>query len=95
MQLTHLNKHKLDMAVGLVFKLIFAPSVLYLFYLIMTRERGLTFDVTIFEAAMPPMITAAIVAAEYNLNKELAAMLVGIGILLSFFTLTGWWMVLV
>ncbi|NWF89565.1 MAG: AEC family transporter [Ignavibacteriaceae bacterium] len=95
LRLTHLNKHKMDLAVGLFFKLILAPAVLYLFYFFITHERGLTFDVTIFESAMPPMITAAIVAAEYKLNRELAAMLVGIGILLSFVTLSGWWMILV
>lgn len=95
MRLTHFNSHKLELAIGLLFKLILAPTALYLLYFFITQERGLIFDVTIFEAAMPPMITAAIVAAEYKLNKELAAMLVGIGILLSFFTLTLWWVILV
>lgn len=95
MSLTHFNTHKLELGTGLLFKLILAPMALYLLYFFITQERGLIFDVTIFESAMPPMITAAIVAAEYKLNKELAAMLVGIGILLSFFTLTLWWVILV
>lgn len=95
MRLTHFNTHKLELAIGLLFKLILAPAALYVAYFFITQERGLIFDVTIFEAAMPPMITAAIVATEYKLNKELAAMLVGIGIVLSFLTLTLWWMFLV
>jgi malate permease and related proteins len=95
MRLTNFNSHKLELAIGLFFKLISAPVLLYLFYFFITQERGLIFDVTIFESAMPPMITAAIVATEYKLNKELAAMLVGIGIVLSFLTLTLWWMFLV
>jgi hypothetical protein len=95
LRLTYFNSHKLELAIGLLFKLILVPAVLYLFYFFITRERGLVFDVTIFESAMPPMITAAIVATEYKLNKELATMLVGIGIVLSFLTLTLWWMILV
>ena len=50
---------------------------------------------TIFDISYDAMITAAIVATEYKLNKELVAMLVGIGIILSFLTLTVWWMILV
>jgi len=95
LRLTHFKTNKTELAIGLLFKLIFAPAVLYLFYFFITQERGLIFDITIFESAMPPMITAAIIAAEYKLNKELAAMLVGIGIVLSFLTLTLWWMFLV
>jgi predicted permease len=95
LRLTHFNIHKLELTIGLLFKLIIAPAVLYLIYFFITQERGLIFDITIFESAMPPMITAAIVATKYKLNKELAAMLVGIGIILSFLTLTLWWMLLV
>ena len=95
MRLTHFNSHKLELAIGLLFKLILAPAALYLFYFLIAQERGLVFNITIFEAAMPPMITAAIVATEFKLNKELASMLVGIGIVLSFLTLTLWWMFLV
>jgi malate permease and related proteins len=95
MRLTNFNSHKLELAIGLLFKLILAPVVLYLFYFFIAQESGLIFDITIFESAMPPMITAAIVATEFKLNKELAAMLVGIGIVLSFLTLTLWWMLLV
>src|SRR4030065_2967052 len=95
MRLTHFNAHKLELGIGLLFKLILAPAALYIIYFFITQERGLIFDITIFESAMPPMITAAIVATEFKLNKELAAMLVGIGIVLSFLTLTLWWMILV
>ncbi len=94
-RLTQFNSHKLELALGLLFKLILAPAVIYLIYYFIAQERDLTFNVTIFESAMPPMITAAIVATEFKLNKELATMLVGIGIVVSFLTLTLWWMVLV
>lgn len=49
---------------------------------------------TAFEMAMPPMIGAAIVAAEHRLNPPLVALMVGIGIPLSFVTLPLWWLAL-
>jgi predicted permease len=45
----------------------------------------------LFEAAMPPMITAAIVATEHDLDPALANVMVAVGIILSFLTLSAWW----
>jgi hypothetical protein len=50
--------------------------------------------VTIFEAVMPPMITAGIIAVKHDLEPELVALMVGIGIPLSFLTLAGWWWIM-
>jgi hypothetical protein len=94
LRFTHFNHHKMDLTLGLLFKLILAPAALYFLYSLITNNKNLNFNITIFEAAMPPMITAAIIATEFKLNKELAAMLIGIGIILSFATLTGWWILL-
>lgn len=46
------------------------------------------------EAAMAPMITAAVVARELDLDGEIAQLLVGIGIPLSFATVSIWWRLL-
>ena len=43
--------------------------------------------VVIFQSAMPPMITAAILASEKDLKKDLAMNLMGFGLLFSFMTL--------
>jgi len=43
---------------------------------------------------MPPMITAGIIAVEHDLEPELVALMVGVGIPLSFLTLAGWWWLL-
>jgi len=94
LRFSHINIHKSQLTAGLLFKLIAAPAVLFFIYSMLTPDRGLVFNVTIFEAAMPPMITAAVLATEYKLNKDLAAILVGIGIVFSFVTLTLWWMIL-
>ena len=44
-------------------------------------------QVTIFEAASAPMITGSIVASEYGLDPDLSALMVGVGVPLSFLTL--------
>jgi len=59
----------------------------------MLGAQGLAIQVTLFEAAMPPMITAAIVASEHDLDPPLANLMVAVGLLLSFFTLSAWWYV--
>jgi len=50
--------------------------------------------VTLFDAAMPPMITAAIIASEHDLDPELATLMVAVGLVISFVTLSGWWWML-
>lgn len=94
LQLTSLNDTLHPLSVGLILKLLVLPALMLLIYAVLFHIRGLVFQVTIFEAAMPPMITGGIVAMEYKLEPKLAALMVGIGIPLSFLTLAGWWWVL-
>jgi predicted permease len=78
------------LGLGTIFKLVLAPFVMSLLYLGLFQLRGEPVQITLAESAMAPMITSAIVAAEYELNSELASLLVGFGILLSFFTVPMW-----
>jgi predicted permease len=80
-----------NLALGLVFKLLLAPLALYLLLVGLLGAKGLVAQVTLFEAAMPPMITAAIVASDHDLDPPLANLMVAVGLILSFFTLTAWW----
>lgn len=89
-----INALRTPLVLGLAFKLLIAPLTLFIFYSLLTTERDLLFDITIFEAAMPPMITAAILASEHDLRPELASLMVGIGIIVSMFTLPLWWVIL-
>jgi predicted permease len=52
---------------------------------------GTLIQITIFEAAMAPMIGASIVAQDHKLDPQLITLMVGIGIPLSFLTLPVWW----
>lgn len=91
LRLGHLAEHKRNLALGLGFKLFLAPLAIYLLYVQMLGAHGLNMQVTLFEAAMPPMITAAIVASEHDLDPPLANLMVAVGLILSFITLSGWW----
>lgn len=83
-----------SLTLGLAYKLFLAPSLVALLYAILLRRHGLPIQVSVFEAAMPPMITGGILAIEHKLEPDLAALMVGVGIPLSFFTLPLWFRVL-
>ena len=78
---------------GLGYKLILAPltiaGVAYILHL-----KGTVPQISIFEASMAPMITAAVIADQYQLNPKLANLMVGTGILLSFITTGIWYLAL-
>lgn len=90
LRLGHVAEHRRDLAIALAFKLLAAPLVIYLLYVYLLGAHGPVIRVTIFEAAMPPMISAAIVAVEHKLNPPLVNVMVAVGILASFATLYGW-----
>ncbi len=94
LRLGHIAEHRRDLAIGLGFKLLLAPLMIYLLYVPLFGAHGQAIQVTLFEAAMPPMITAAIIASEHDLDPELATLMVAVGLLVSFVTLSGWWWVL-
>jgi hypothetical protein len=75
---------------GLGFKLFLAPLFCIGLYLGIFHLRGETVVITLVESAMAPMITASILAAEYELDIELANLMVGIGIPLSLVTVPLW-----
>ncbi len=94
LRLGHVAEHKRNLALGLTFKLMLAPLAIWLLYVQVIGAHGLPIQVTIFEAAMPSMITAAIVANEHDLDPPLANLMVAVGLLLSFITLSAWWYML-
>lgn len=94
LRLSHIRGLETSLAIGLFYKLVVGPAAIFLLFIGVFGAEGLTARVTIFEAAMPPPIVGGIVAMEYGLNPKLAALMVGVGIPLSFVTLTAWWWIL-
>lgn len=78
------------LAAGLAYKLLLGPAIIFLLYCKLLGATGTVIQVTIFEAAMAPMITAGIIAIDHELRPQLVGMLVGIGIPFSFVTLHFW-----
>lgn len=79
-----------ELYLGLFLKMILAPLFISGIYFYIFQNTSIVARVSIFEAAMPPMITGGIVAMENNLEPELASMMVAVGILLSSITLPLW-----
>ena len=82
------------LGLGLGFKLIVGPALILLVYAGVLGQRGSVIQVSVFEAAMGPMIGAAIVAMDHDLDPSLVTLMVGLGIPLSFCTLPAWWWLL-
>lgn len=76
--------------VGLSFKLLLAPLFILILYSSVFGVSGTHLHVTVFEAAMAPMIGASILAIDHELDPPLLTLMVGVGIPLSFLTLPVW-----
>ncbi|WP_129127875.1 AEC family transporter [Geomonas oryzae] len=74
------------LAFGLSLKLAAAP-LLALAVCRMAGVAGMVVDVSILEAAMPPMVTAGALAVVAGMEADLAVAMIGIGIILSFGTI--------
>ena len=79
---------------ALLFKLILFPAVIFILYFLILKQRGQMIEVAFLESAMGPMVTAAIIAAAHKLEPKLCNLILGVGIPLSFVTLTIWYLVL-
>ena len=91
--LTQMGRGGAALAAGLTYKLVAAP-LLVLAAAAVFGVTGVTARVSVFEAAMAPMVTVAVLAAEYGLAPRLASAMVGLGIPLSLLTGAGWWFIL-
>jgi predicted permease len=82
------------LAFGLLYKLFIGPALIALIFMKVLGASGEVIRITIVQAAMAPMITGAIVAADYGLDSEIANLMISIGIPLSLFTVPFWAFVL-
>lgn len=78
------------LSIGLGFKLILAPLIIFLIYSLLGVDE-MTFKIAVTEAAMAPMITSSILASSHGLKPKLAGMMVGVGVPLSALTLFIWY----
>lgn len=88
------SRHWGFLGLGLFVKLLFIPAFFLVLYKVVFGLRGEDIDISVMEAATPPMITAAIIASAHGLKPRLAGMMIGVGIPLSFLTMAFWYFVL-
>jgi predicted permease len=77
----------------LSYKLFLAPA-LVLTILVLLNLHGTISKIAVFEAAMPVFLSATILADKYNLSPRFTNLIIGVSILLSFFTTWIWWHVI-
>lgn len=83
----HLDRSRLGAtAMALGWKLALAPVVIYALGIAFGIE-GLVLTVAVLQAAMAPMVSTAILADQYGLEKDVTSMALGVGILISLFTI--------
>jgi hypothetical protein len=75
---------------GLLLKLVLSPAILLGLYLLLGAPPGTVLQATVLEAAMPPMITAAILATDRGLAPPLARAMVGVGLPVGVLTVWLW-----
>ena len=85
-----LGRLQLPLGFGLTLKLLVVPAMIYAVYATAMAHGKLSFDILVLEAAMPPMITGAIIASDHDLAPELASLMVGIGIPFGIASVSLW-----
>ncbi len=82
---SHAKKFLRELSIGLGFKLVLAPVLIYFIYAAFAYHTDLR-KIVVLEAAMGPMITGGIIAMQKNINPPLVAAMLSIGIPLSLLT---------
>ncbi|WP_272700032.1 AEC family transporter [Desulfovibrio sp. Fe33] len=82
-----------ELVVGLGYKLVLAPILIFILYVLVLGKTDMVTIITVFEAATGPMISGGIVAMTYGVRPRLVAGMLAVGIPLAFLNLSLWqWM---
>lgn len=77
---------------AITYKLFLAPALVLVIALVF-KQRGITPQISLFEAAMPTLLTSGVVADEYGADPDLSNLIIGISIILGFVTTMIWYYV--
>jgi predicted permease len=78
---------------GLFYKLLIAPMLIFILYIIIIGEHSFLGKISVISAALGSMNTATIIAINYGLNPKLATQMVSISIPLSFLNVGIWYFI--
>jgi malate permease and related proteins len=90
LQFDSLREHRHLLCLGLGYKLLVCPAIVVALLWAIDAEGNLVSRVSVIEAAMPPMIGAAIIASQASLAPRFVSMMVGLGIPLGLVTAPLW-----
>jgi hypothetical protein len=77
---------------GLLYKLLIAPLLIFIGYIVIIGEHSLVGKISVVGAALGSMNTATVIAINYGLNPKLATQMVSISIPLSFINVGIWYL---
>ncbi len=82
------------LASALTLRMVVAPGLVAAAAVTVGGVGTVVWDTSVLETAMPPMVTAAVVAADAGLDEQLASRLVGVGVVVAMVTLPlwAWWL---
>jgi malate permease and related proteins len=79
-----------QMSVSMLYKLILAPA-LVVGLALLAGIKGDVAKITVFEAAMPTVVTSSIIAEQFRLNTKLTNLTIGFSIITGLFTSAIWY----
>ena len=90
LRLVALREHVRPLCLGLGYKLMLCPALVIGLLWLIDASADMSSRVTVIEAAMPPMIGAAVVASRANLAPKLVALMIGLGVPIGLSTSPLW-----
>lgn len=78
-----------QISTSMLYKLIIAPFIVLIAAFVFGIKGDIA-KISIFEAAMPTLVTSSIIAEQFRLNTKLTNLIIGISIIVGFAT-TGFW----
>lgn len=82
------------LALGLAFRLVGAPALLLVTLMLLGQGDLASTRLLVLLAAMPPLVSAAVLAREFGMEHELSARMAAVGAALALMTVPAWGMVL-
>ena len=80
------------MSMSMLYKLILAPAIV-LGMALLFGIKGDVAKITVFEAAMPTLVTSSIIAEQFRLNSKLTNLIIGVSIIVGFITSAFWYQI--
>ncbi|MBB4805051.1 putative permease [Chryseobacterium defluvii] len=82
-----------QMSVSMLYKMILSPAIV-LGMALLFGIKGDVAKITVFEAAMPTVVTSSIIAEQFRLNTKLTNLTIGFSIIIGFFTSAVWYRII-